>query len=185
MNASSDADASAREAARLRELFKDVELPEIVGIDFSKMNHADIAALLPPFGGKHPTKAILIDRKTGKAYGIASGWEAQTLTHNGMPFRAGVISPEIAAQIGRPWTSLGNHAEPAAAAFMRRRAITDAVVYVNARNPCWGTARDPGCYYRMPTFLAEGSRMSVYNKDGSNFVDSWPDRKFHFTGLPD
>jgi hypothetical protein len=63
--------------------------------------------------------------------------------------------------------------------------ITDAVVCINGRNPCWGSARNPGCYYLLPEFLAEGSRMKVYNKYGSDFLSSWPDRKFHFTGLPD
>jgi hypothetical protein len=47
MNAPADADPSARNAARLQGLFKGVDLPEITGVDFSKMSHAEIAGLLP------------------------------------------------------------------------------------------------------------------------------------------
>ncbi len=128
-------------------------------------------------------KAILIDLATGRAYGIASGWEAEMIMHNGIPFKAGALSPEIAIQAGGPWTVRGNHAEPVAAAFMRQRGITEAVVYINARNPCWGNPEGTGCYYRLPVFLAEGSKMTIYNKDGHDFIASRPDRTFHFTGL--
>ncbi len=176
---------SAASAMDLKEIFKDVDLPEITGIDFSKMSHAEIAQLLPSYGGVHPLKGILIDKATGKAYGIASGWDVETLTHNGIPLKSGAISPEAAAQAGGSWTALGNHVEPVAAAFMRKMGSTEGVVYINGRNPCWGTAKAPGCYYKLPEFLAEGSQMSVYNKYGSDFISAWPARKFHFTGLPD
>ncbi len=65
---------SASHAAKLAEVFRDVDLPEIQGVDFSSMSHEDIAKLLPPYAGKHPMKAILIDKQTGRAYGIASGY---------------------------------------------------------------------------------------------------------------
>lgn len=176
---------SVRAAAKLKEIFDDVDLPEIKDIDFSKMSHAEIASLLPACGGKHPMKAILIDTKTGKAYGLASGWEAETVTHGAIEFKAGAVSPEAAAQAGGGWTALGNHVEAVSAAFMRKRESTDGRVYINGANPCWGNARNPGCYYRMKEFLAEGSTMKVYNKHGLDFVASWPDRKFDFTGDSD
>jgi hypothetical protein len=169
----------------LKEIFKDVDLPEITGIDFSKMSHTEIAKRLPPYGGKHPMKAILIDKQTGKAYGIASGWSEETVLHNGLPLKSGAISQEAAAQAGAPWRTLGNHNEPVAAAFMRKTGIKEAVVYINGRNPCWGSPDGVGCYYRMSTFLEEGSTMIVYNWDRQDFVASRPDRKFHFLGLPD
>jgi hypothetical protein len=175
----------AERAAQLAELFRDVDLPEITGVDFGKMSHLEIANLLPPYGGKHPMKAILIDRQTGKAYGIASGWEEETVMHNGMPFKAGAVSQEAASQAGNSWTVLGNHAEPVAAAFMRKMGIRDVIVYINARNPCWGIPDGTGCFYRLAICLEEGSTMTVYNKDGHDFVSSRPDRKFHFTGLAD
>jgi hypothetical protein len=176
---------SGSRAARLAEIFKEVDLPEITGIDFGATSPEEVAMLLPSYGGKHPLKAILVDRKTGKAYGIASGWDAETVTYNGMEFKAGAVTPEMAVQAGASWEGLGHHVELVAAAFMRKEGITDAVVYINGRNPCWGRADAPGCFYKMSEFLAEGSRMIVFNKYGSNFVNSWPDRKFDFTGLPD
>ena len=104
----------------LHDLFQSVELPEILGVDFSKMGHAEIAKLLPSFGGEHPAKAILIDKQTGKGYGIASGWDPDTIEHNGISFKSGAITPEVAAEAGCPWRILSNHVEPVAAAFMRR-----------------------------------------------------------------
>jgi hypothetical protein len=173
------------ENAMLDELFKYVDLPEIEGIDFGKRSHAEIALLLPAFGGEHPTKAILIDKKTGKANGIASGWDADIVIHEGMQFKAGAIGPEVSAQAGGAWATLGNHVEPVAAAFMRTKGIKEASLYINGRNPCWGVPDGTGCYYRLPVFLAEGSTMAVYNRLGQDFVASRPERTFHFTGLPD
>jgi hypothetical protein len=170
--------------ANLNELFRIVELPEITNVDFSIMNHVQIAKLLPAFGGQHPTKGIFVDTKTGRAFGIASGWDVDMVTHNGMSFQSGAISREIAIQAGEPWTTLGNHVEPVAAAFMRSHGIKDGLLYINGRNPCWGTPDGTGCYYRLPTFLAEGSMMIVYNKEGQDFVASQPVRRFHFVGLP-
>ncbi len=173
------------EAARLREVFKEVDLPEIEGVEFKTMSHADIANLLPPFGGNHPTKAILIDTKTGRAYGLASGWEAVTVNHNGIQFKSGAVTAGMAWEAAGSWKSLGNHTEAVAAAFMRKNGITDVLLYINARNPCWGTPDGTGCYYRMPELLEEGSTMKIYNKYGSNVISAWPERKFDFTGLPD
>jgi hypothetical protein len=98
---------------------------------------------------------------------------------------AGAVTPEMAAQAAGMWNKLGNHAEPVAAAFMRKKEITDVVLYINVRNPCWGQPDGTGCYYRLAEFLAEGSRMKVYNKDGTDFSSARPERKFDFTGLPD
>jgi hypothetical protein len=162
-----------------------VDLPEITGIDLSSLNHQEIVNLLPTYGGRHPTKAILLDKQTGKAYGIASGWEEDTIVYNSLTFKSGAITPDVAARAGRPWVQLGNHTEAVAAAFMRKQGIIQAIVYINGSNPCWGSSTAPGCYYQLSKFLAEGSRMSVYNKFGADFVSSWPDRKFHFTGSPD
>lgn len=163
-------------------LFNSITLPEITGVDFAKLSSVEIANLLPAFGGKHPVKAILLDKQSGRAYGIASGWDEESLVHNGIPFKAGAIGEEIARQAGDPWMMLGNHVEPVAAAFMRRIGITDAVLYINARNPCWGVPDGTGCFFLLPIFLAEGSTLIVYNKLGDDFLASQPDRKFHFVG---
>jgi len=179
------ANPSEIEAARLKGIFKEVVLPEITGVDFSTMTPQEIAKLLPSYGGDHPIKAILLDKQTGKAYGAASGWDVDTMMHNGMPFQSGIISPEAAAEAGGSWQGLGNHVEPVAAAFMRKMGITDAEVYINGRNPCWGTPDGTGCYYKLTDFLAEGSKMTVYNKYGSNVIKSRPDRLFNFVGKPD
>ena len=160
---------------RLQSLFQEVDLPEIKGINFSQMTHLEIIQLLPSYGGKHPMKGIL----------IASGAEAEIVTHNSMSFKSGALSPERAAQAGPNWQALGHHMEAVGAAFMRKKNITDAVLYINGRNPGWGNAQQPGCYYTLLEFLAEGSTLSVYNKFGSDFIGSYPDRKFHFTGIAD
>jgi SCP1.201-like deaminase len=180
-----EGEAQTQKAARLKGLFKEIDLPEITGIDLSKMSHAEMAKLLPAYGGPHPIKAILIDKKTGKAYGIASGWEAETITENGRHYKAGAISPEVAVHAGKPWTELGNHVEPVAAAFMRKMGIKEGVVYINGRNPCWGTPDGTGCYYQMSIFLEEGSVMTVYNKWGQDHSTARPERKFNFLGVAD
>ncbi len=169
----------------LARLFNTIELTVIEGIAVSEMRPKDIADLLPPFGGKHPTKAILIDNKTGKAYGIASGWDADTVAHEHLRFTSGAIRPEMAAQAGDSWVALGNHVEAIAAAFMRKAGIDDVTLVINGRNPCWGTPDGTGCFYRMGEFLAEGSRMTVYNQFGLDFIASRRDRIFRFTGLAD
>lgn len=179
------ADPNQGEAARLKVVFQEVDLPKIEGASVITLSHAEIVAMLPPYGGPHPMKGLLIDRATGQAYGIASGWEPAELTHNGMTFRAGAMSPETAARAGPNWAALGNHLEPVAAAFMRRLGIAEAVLYINGRNPCWGTPDGTGCFYHMTEFLAEGSRLAVYNKFGSESLPSRPDRKFAFTGAAD
>jgi len=179
------ADSSELRATRLKDLLADVDLPAITGIDCSTLSHPEIAALLPRFGGDHPMKGILIDKATGKAYGIASGWIANELSVNGITYKSGSLRPEVAAQAGRNWQELGFHVEPVAAAFMRKMSIADAAVYINGTNPCWGRPLGTGCYYRLSEFLPKGATLSVYNKYGLNHARSSPDRKFHFTGLPD
>jgi hypothetical protein len=176
---------SRAEAARLREIFSTVQLREISGVDGRSLSHEEIVQLLPPYGGEHPVKAILIDRQTGKAYGIASGWEAGTSNHHGVDFRSGAITSDMAAQAGPTWRALGNHVEPVGAAFMRKMGMTDGTLYINGRNPCWGTPDGTGCYYNMTEFLAEDSQLTVYNKYGSDSLKSRPDRLFRFRGLPD
>src|SRR5438552_949851 len=78
---------SEREASRIRGLFQEVELPEILDVDFRTLTPEQIAQLLPPFGGEHPTKGILVDQGTGKGYGIASGIEPDKVTYNGIAFQ--------------------------------------------------------------------------------------------------
>src|SRR5881394_3603747 len=129
---------SESKAAKLKELFAAVELPEIPDVDFRALTPEQIAQMLPPYGGIHATKAILVDRATGKGYGIASGWEADTVTHNGVDYRSGAVSPEVAERAGPDWERLGNHVEAVAAAFLRRTGIADATLHINGRNPCWG-----------------------------------------------
>ena len=171
--------------AELQALFQGVDLPEVTGLDLAAMTPAEIVSLLPAYGGKHPMKGILVDRQTGKAYGLASGFEPETVTHNGIAFKSGAISPEVAARAGRSWRLLGAHLEAVAAAFMRQRGVREAVVYINGRNPCWGSSKDPGCYWRLPEFLEEEATMTLYNKEGFDYSSARPDRKFNFVGLPD
>ncbi len=170
------------EEDRLGRVFHEVDLPEIQGLNLQGLPHEDIARLLPSYDGEHPIKAFLLDRETGKVYGIASGWDPDTVTHNGMLFRCGAITPEAAAQAGEGWAHLGNHIEPVGAAFMRKMRITGADIYINGRNPCWGTPDGTGCHSWLPALLAEGSQMTVYNKYGSNCLRSRPDRIFDYTG---
>ena len=176
---------SESNAAQLKELFSTVDLPEIPEIDFRTLTPEQIAQLLPPFGGEHPTKAILVDQETGKGYGIASGFKPGTIIINGIPFTSGSLTPETVNQAIDAFRRLGNHAEAVAAAFMRKMGIANATVHINARNPCWGNANALGCYYLLPEMLAEDTRMIVYNKEGFDFSTAWPDRLFHFVGLPD
>jgi hypothetical protein len=147
----------------LRHLFRDLDLPEVTGIDIRSMSPIVVAGLLPPNGGPHPMKGILLDKNSGKAYGIASGWIADTLSHNRIPFRAGAIPYDVAAQASEPWGSLGSHIKPVAAAFMRKHHILEAIVFINGTNPCWGVPDGTGCYHHMKAFLEEGSTMTVYN----------------------
>jgi hypothetical protein len=176
---------SESKAAKLKELFAAVELPEIPDVDFRTLTPEQIAQLLPPYGGAHPIKAILVDRATGKGYGIASGYEPNMIIHNGIQFISGALSLETAGQASENFKRLRNHAEAIAAAFMRKMHITDATAHINGRNPCWGEASALGCYYHLPELLAEGSKMIVYNKYGADFLKAWPDRLFHFEGLSD
>jgi hypothetical protein len=174
------------ERLRLQTLFQEVDLPEIQGIDIQAMSIQQIVQLLPAYGtGGRTMTAILLDRQTGRAYGIASGWESGTVTHNGISFRSGAISQGLAACAGADWQRLGFHMEPVAAAFMRRMGIADAVVVINGSNPCYGTAQRPGCHDLMPVFLDEGSRMVVYNKWGQDHTSTNPSNRFRYIGNPD
>jgi hypothetical protein len=101
-------------------------LPKIEGIDFGSMNHLEIASLLPPYGGKHPMKAILVDQSSARGYGVASGWDAEDIVYHGVPYRAGALTPETAAQAGPSWRRPGNHLEAVASAFMRQAGIAQA-----------------------------------------------------------
>jgi hypothetical protein len=167
-------DLSQQVAARLRDLFRDVNPPEITGIDLRGQIPQEIIQLLPKYGGKNPVYGILVDEATGRAYGLRSGWSLGASTFNGIPFQKGNISNQVAAAAGGPWKDLGNHVEAQAAAFMRKSGITEASLYINSGNPCYqgGT----GCYFRLAEMLAEGSRLKVFNKNVKLFL---------FTGIQD
>jgi hypothetical protein len=165
---------SAQKEARLARLFKDVKPPEIAGLDLRGMSPLEIIRLLPRYGGRNPVCAILIDNRTGKAYGLRSGWVREATEFSGIVFQKGNISPEVAGNAGLVWRELGNHVEAQAAASMRSAGTTDADLYINAGNPCY--QRGLGCYYRLPEMLAEGSQLNVINKSGI---------RFSFTGLSD
>lgn len=175
------------EAHRLWKLFSGVELPEITGIDFASMTHAQISKSLPAFSrGSHSVKAILIDRDTGRAFGIASGADLGDVQGSrGMSFGSGRVSASVGNEAGLGWRHLHTHAEAVAAAYMRKADIKNAYLYINAANPCWGSAPLYGCHGNMRTLLAEGSHLRIFNKDGLNATRSRPAELFDYTGLPD
>lgn len=174
---------SQQEAARLKALFEDVSLLEITGVDLRGKTPQEIVRLLPEMRGDNPVRAILIDVGTGRAYGVRSGWLADPVEeHNGLLFRNGNIGPEVARPAGRVWESLGHHVEAQAAAFMRKVGIAEAVLCINAANPCY--QKGDGCFFRLHEMLAEGAKLTVYNKYGETFSRKhrWP---FSFAGTPD
>jgi hypothetical protein len=100
-------------------------------------------------------------------------------TVNGILFKSGTMTREVAQAAGGAWAQervpLGAHVEGQAAAFMRRMDITEAVLYINGSTPCKNFGI--GCHFRLPELLAEGSSLTVFNKNGRRLVP--------FVGLPD
>jgi hypothetical protein len=174
---------SAAEAARLRRLFASVEPVEVTAmVDLQDKTPREIARLLPRFTTMQQSGnaafAFLVDNGTGRIFALRSGlapYLHETL--NGIPFKTGTMTRATAEAAGgvwgRPGNPLGAHVEGQAAAFMRARGIMDATLYINATNPCYGTR---GCYASLPTMLAEGSTLTVFNKNGRQFPP--------FTGAP-
>lgn len=183
------ADASEQEAARLKALFEGVDLPEITGIDLRRKTWQEIAQLLPVYEhyeGNNPVFGVLIDAKTGKAYALRSGWVRDPeLNHNGIPFQNGNLSLQVAQQAGEVWEDLGSHVEAQVSAFMRKREITEMILYINAGNPCY--LGGIGCYFRLPKMLAVGSKLTVFNRCGRSFATTrlGEKRNFSFVGEPD
>jgi hypothetical protein len=165
---------SAQKEARLAGLFKDVNPPEITSLDLRGKGPQEVFRLLPPYGGENPVYGILIDNQPGKAYGLRSGWKEERSEVGGITFGKGNLRLEVAERAGTTWRLLGAHVEAQSAALMRRAGITDAMLCINASNPCY--LNGIGCFYRLPGLLAEGSSLQVYNKHG---------RLFPFRGAPD
>lgn len=177
--------ASQQRAARLKRLFQNVEPVEIIGsIDLHGKSPQEIARVLPRFTaiqeeGGNPAFGILSDPKTGRAWSLRSGFSPESVERiKGIPFKSGTMTPEVAEAAGGVWSQsglpLGAHIEGQGAAFMRRMDITDAVMYINGGTPCQRGGR--GCLFKLPELLAEGSTLSVFNKNG---------RQFLFTGKAD
>lgn len=57
----------------LARIFQEVKPPEVEGIDLHGRSPQEIVNLLPPYGGKNPVHAILIDNRTGGAFAIRGG----------------------------------------------------------------------------------------------------------------
>jgi hypothetical protein len=177
--------ASQQRAARLKGLFKDVEPVEITNsIDLRGKSPQEIARMLPRFTavqreGENAAFGILVDPKTGRAWSLRSGFSPDVVeTVNGIPFKSGTMSREVAEAAGGAWSQpglpLGAHIEGQGAAFMRRMDITDAIMHINGSTPCQRGGR--GCSFKLPDLLAEGSTLTVFNKNG---------RPFSFTGTAD
>ena len=173
------------EAARLRGLFEDVEPVEVTGrINLEGRSPQDIARMLPRFTtiqqeGGNPAFGLLVENQTGRVFALRSGLSPQIEeTVNGIPFRTGTMTRAIAEAAGGVWAQarnpLGAHIEGQTAAFMRAQGITDSTLYINGTTPCHGAK---GCFANLPTMLAEGSRLTVFNKRGRQFPT--------FAGLPD
>jgi hypothetical protein len=158
--------SSEQEAARLKELFQDVNPPEITNVDLGGKTFQEIFQLLPPYGGENPVFGILVTNE-GRAYGLRSGWALIRSEHNGILFQKGNVSQRVAKSAGVVWERLGFHVEAQAAAFMRKAEITEAVLYINANNPCYDFGE--GCFFKLPIMLAEGTRLTVVNKWGNSF----------------
>jgi hypothetical protein len=177
--------ASQERATRLKGLFKDVEPIEITGaIDLSGKTPQEIARLLPRFTtlqqvGVNPAFGILVDPKSGRAWALRSGFAPETVeTLNGLPFKSGTMTRDVAQAAGGAWgdrqVPLGAHLEGQGAAFMRKMDISEAALFINGSTPCRNNGQ--GCFFRLPELLAEGSTMTVFNKNG---------RAFPFTGTAD
>src|SRR5437773_2527690 len=96
-------EASRQRAARLKDLFKDVEPVEITGnIDLQGKSPQEIARMLPRFTtiqeeGGNPAFGILVDPKTGRAWALRSGFSPDIEeTIKGLRFRTGTMTQEAA-----------------------------------------------------------------------------------------
>ncbi len=181
-----EAEASRRRAARLKGLFGDIDPIEITGsVDLRGKSPQDIARMLPRFTtirqeGGNPAFGILVDPLTGRAWSLRSGFSPDVVeTIDGIPFRTGTMTREVAQAAGGAWAQqrvpLGAHVEGQAAAFMRRAGIAGAVLHINGSTPCKNGGI--GCSFLLPELLAEGSTLTVFNKNGRAFSP--------FVGLPD
>jgi hypothetical protein len=179
-------EASQQRAAQLKAIFKGVEPIEITGtVDLRGKSPQEIPRLLPRFtaiqqAGGNPAFGILVDPKTGRVWSLRSGFSPDVVeTVNGILFKSGTMTREVAQAAGGAWMQplnpLGAHVEGQAAAFMRKMDIADAILYINAGTPCYGRNRN-GCLFKLPELLAEGSSLTVFNKNG---------RPFPFTGVSD
>lgn len=171
---------SKQEAARLKALFQSVEPLEITGIDLTGKTPQEIARMLPRFTTlqlrkENPACGILVDVSTGRAFALRSGFTPESEgVFNGIRFKKGTMTQETANEAGTVWRRLGAHVEGQAAAFMRKREMREAVLYINASTPCQLDGR--GCLFKLPDLLSEGAGLTVYNKNG---------RPFPFMGNPD
>lgn len=183
--AADDPRGSPERAATLKALFEFIDPIEITGsVDLQGKSPLEIAQMLPRFTtlqqeGTNPAFGILVDSKTGRAWSLRSGLSPKVIEEFlGIKFRTGTLAPQVLRAAGGAWANpvvpLGSHVEGQAAAFMRKMAIEEAVLYINGSMPCKNGGL--GCYYRLPELLAENSRLTVYNKRG---------RAFLYTGIAD
>ena len=171
------------ESARLKALFANVEPVEVMGIEPQGKTPQQIASLLPRFTtlqqqGSNPAFGLLFDPQSKRIWALRSGLSPQIEeTLNGIRFKSGTMTQAVAKSAGGVWGQAGNplgaHIEGQAAAFMRKKGIIAAVLYINGSTPCLGPR---GCKENLQELLAEDATLTVYNKNG---------RRFFFTGLPD
>ncbi|MFO0865016.1 MAG: polymorphic toxin-type HINT domain-containing protein [Gemmataceae bacterium] len=164
--------------ARFQKIFKDVELPEIPG-NYAGKTPQEIAALLPEMkpifirqGGKticlEPMTGVLVDRATGKAYSVMSGWKGSgTTTEGGVTFKPGALKQGVAAEAGGVWKDLGSHLEGQSTAFMHATGMTAADLYISGTTPC--LRGGVGCFYRLNEMLPAGSQLTVHGRNGTPF----------------
>lgn len=162
------------EEARLKAVFESVEPVEVVGLSLAGKTPEEIVRLLPRFTTLeeeegNPACGLLVDTRSGRVYALRSGFSPhKSETLNGIQFKKGTLTKAVAASAGIVWKTLGAHVEGQAAAFMRRMEIREAVLYLNASNPC--KLAGEGCLFKLPELLSAGARLTVYNKRGRAFV---------------
>jgi len=171
--------ASEAEAARLKAIFSEVELAEI-DLDFSEKSPTEIVADFPqaePFFIRSGDRmialtdchAIMVDKKTGKAYAIVSGWNPKKSRADERYQSA--MDKKAAKEAGDTWKSLGDHVEGQTAAFMRNKDIDEAELHINFTTPC--LRKGEGCYHKLPEMLPPSAKLTVFTKN---------DKELPFTG---